>query len=150
MSLLHNFQNNKLMRTKQKVVVEERLFKYLKSSTPPCISFSTILNISSRVNLAPLKPLYVSLHQKVVVALDFSLLCEYNYSFQKEQYPLREEPIYAKIQLVDLSNSFFFGEAQLHNLLVPNVNMVVVYQENSPHCLFLIYFYFLQTQLCFH
>jgi len=77
------------------------------------------------MNPAPLKPLYVSLHQKVVVALDF--LCYVNYSFRKEQYSLREEPIFAKIQLVDLSYSFFFGEAQLHNLLILNVNMVVVH-----------------------
>ena len=38
---------------------------------------------------------------------------------------------------MDLSYSFFFGEAQLQNLLITNVDMVVVQWENSKdtqHC----------------
>ena len=48
----------------------------------------------------------------------------------RNQYP-------QQLQLVDFSYSFFFGEAQLQNLLITNVDMVVVQWENSKdtqHC----------------
>ena len=36
-----------------------------------------------------------------------------------------------QLQLVDLSYFFFFGEAQLQNLLITNVDILVVQRENS-------------------
>ena len=46
----------------------ERIFKNLKSFALPCINFSAIWIFQARLVKALLKPLHVSLHQKVVVA----------------------------------------------------------------------------------